>query len=99
MIAKGKTPRKEAKFGTHPRVIMKHAERGLSTDNLIVRYSLWLQTYIANGCPCLFILDVYPVHRTEGLVIKPKNVTSNSSSCQPVGGASIGCLIIEYSGK
>jgi hypothetical protein len=68
VIAKGKTARMEARFGTHPQVIMKYPESGWPTNNLIVQDLHWLQTETADGCPCLLILDLHPVQRTEAVV-------------------------------
>jgi hypothetical protein len=65
IIAKGKTTRSEMKLGSHPGLVIKHAESGGATKNLIIEYSRWLHTEIASGNPCLLIVDVYPTHRTE----------------------------------
>jgi hypothetical protein len=65
VIAKGKTKRSEAKFGSHAGIIIKQAESGWATEKLIVEYLQWLHAEIADGLPCALILDVYPTHRTD----------------------------------
>jgi hypothetical protein len=35
VLAKGKTPRPEPKFGAHPGVILQHTDSGWATENLI----------------------------------------------------------------
>jgi hypothetical protein len=68
VIAKGKTGRSEAKFGSHPGIIIKHGENGWATENLIIECVQWFHTEIAGGQPCALILDVYPTHRTGVLM-------------------------------
>jgi hypothetical protein len=65
VLAKGKTPRLERKFGAHPGVILRHTDSGWATENLISSYIEWLHRDIAQGYPAALILDVYPTHRTD----------------------------------
>jgi hypothetical protein len=65
VIAKGKTKRSEAKSGSHPGIIIKHAESGWAAENPIVAYLQWLLAEVARDHPCALILDVYPTHRTD----------------------------------
>jgi hypothetical protein len=70
VIGKGTTTCKEAKIETYLGVIMKPAESGWPTDNLIVQYFHCPHTKIANGHACLLTVDVSPTHRTEAIIIK-----------------------------
>jgi hypothetical protein len=38
VLAKGKTPRSERKFGAHPGVILQHTDSGWATENLISNF-------------------------------------------------------------
>jgi hypothetical protein len=49
VIAKGKTKRSEAKFNSDPGIIIKHAESGWATENLVDEYLQWLYADIAEA--------------------------------------------------
>jgi hypothetical protein len=68
VIAKGKTERSEAKFGSHPGIIIKHAESGGATENRIVEDLHCLHAEMAAGLPYALILDVYPTPRTDAVM-------------------------------
>jgi hypothetical protein len=68
VLAKGKTPRCETKFGAHQDVLVKHSESGWATENIVMSYIEWLSHEIADGTPCALILDVYPTHRTDRVI-------------------------------
>jgi hypothetical protein len=87
IVAKGKTKRSEAKFGSHPEVIIKHAESGWATENLIVEYIQWLHEEIAGGQPCALILDIYPTHRTD-IVLAAADECDVELLFVPAGGTS-----------
>jgi hypothetical protein len=65
VLSKGKTPRCERKFGEHPDVCIHHTDSGWATEGLIVAYIEWLDREVADGHPCVLIVDVYPSHRTD----------------------------------
>jgi hypothetical protein len=65
VVAKGRTHGCELKFGNHPDVPIRHTEKGWATENLIVEYIEWLHREVAEGFPCILIMDVYPCHRTD----------------------------------
>jgi hypothetical protein len=69
VLAKGKSPRCEHKFGTHPDIVVQHTPSGWATDTIIARYIEWLSREITRGLPSILVLDVYPSHRTD-LVIE-----------------------------
>jgi hypothetical protein len=68
ILAKGKTPRSEGKFGTHSNVILRHTDSGWATEGILVCYIEWLARDIAHGHPSILVLDVYPSHRTDVVV-------------------------------
>jgi hypothetical protein len=67
VVAKGTTQRCEEKFGHHPEVIFRHTNKGWATENLIVGSLEWLHREIADGLPCILIMDVYPCHRADAV--------------------------------
>jgi hypothetical protein len=86
-IAKRKTKRSEAKFGSDSGTIIKQAESGWATENFIVEYLQWTHTEIAGGQPCALILDAYPTHRSDGLMAATEECDIELPSV-PAGGAS-----------
>lgn len=65
VLAKGRTQRSERKFGAHEDVVVHHSTSGWATENIIIAYIGWLHRQVADGAPCVLILDVYPTHRTD----------------------------------
>jgi hypothetical protein len=65
VLAKGKTPRSERKFGAHPGFILQHTDSGWATENLISNCIEWLHCDIDQGYPAALILDIYPTYRTD----------------------------------
>jgi hypothetical protein len=54
--------------GSSGRRYSAYTERGEATDNVFVSSIEWLTREIAQGHPCILILDVYPSHRTDLVV-------------------------------
>jgi hypothetical protein len=69
VIAKGEAQLSEAKFESHPEIIIKHAESIWATENLIIEYLQWLHAEIAGGHPWTLILDAYPTHHTDVVMV------------------------------
>jgi hypothetical protein len=69
VLAKGKTAQCEVKFGTHPNILVRHTESGWATEDIILSYIEWLSREVAQGCPCVLVLDVYSTHRTGRVLL------------------------------
>jgi hypothetical protein len=67
----GRTQRSERQFGTHADVVIHHSESGWATENSIVSDIEWLHSQVADGAPCVLVLDVYPTHRSDRVLATP----------------------------
>jgi hypothetical protein len=69
VLAKGRTVQCDRKFGHHPMVIFRHSESRWATEKVTVELIEWLQREIADYRPCVFIMDVYPSHLTDRVLV------------------------------
>jgi hypothetical protein len=69
VVAKRTMQRCERKFGTHPNAFIEHADSGWTTENLIVACIEWLHYEVAKDGLRVLILDIYPSHRTDLVVV------------------------------
>jgi hypothetical protein len=72
VLTKGRTVHCEPKFGSHPKVILRHSESGWATENVIIEFIKWLHQEVADYKPCALVLDVYPSRRSEWVIAAAK---------------------------
>jgi hypothetical protein len=84
VLAKRRTVQCDQKFAHHPMVILQHSESGSAAENVIIELVESLNREIVDSKPWVLIMDVYPSHQTECVLVQQRHRALNSFVSRPV---------------